>query len=253
MTPLEIYQQQIATHNTELKKSERQSSLLGWLRLFSMILFLVSLVLTWKGFMIFIPLAVIFISLFFFLLAKHLNTNDQIENRKRLLTINQTEINVLNHHFTDLPDGETFKPEHHEYAEDLDIFGRASLFQYINRCTSEQGNKLFAYWFLNPASTETILERQEAVKELSQQFEWRQQLRSYGMAKPLKVLTENHIDDWLEEPDQFINRSYWHLLRFILPGISIGLLVLHITGIIESNIFYPAILLMLMASLGVSK
>src|SRR6185436_5778704 len=138
--------------------------------------FLVSLVLTWKGLMIFIPLAVIFISLFFFLLAKHVNTNDQIENRKRLLSINQTEINVLNHHFTDLPDGESLKPEHHEYANDLDVFGRASLFQYINRCTSEQGNKLFAWWLLNPASTETILKRQEAIKELSPQFGWRQQL-----------------------------------------------------------------------------
>ena len=60
------------------------------------------------------------------------------------------------------------------------------LFQYINRCTSEQGKKLFAGWLLDPASSEIIVERQEAVKELSQQFEWRQQLQSYGIAHSIK-------------------------------------------------------------------
>lgn len=254
MSPLEIYQQQIAKHNAELRKLEKRSSLLGWLRLFSMILFLGSLALIWtKGLLLFIPLAILFISLFFFLLAKHLTTNDQIENLKRLVEISQTEINVLNHHFTDLPDGEIFNPEHHEYANDLDIFGRASLFQYINRCTSEQGNKLFAYWLLHPASTETISERQEAIKELSQQFEWRQQLQSYGIAKRLNISTEKEIDNWLEEPYQFINKSYWHLLRFILPFISIGLLVLHVMDVVGSSIFYPAILLMLILAMGISK
>jgi hypothetical protein len=254
MTLLEVYQRQIATHNTELKKLEKRSSMIGWLRLLSMLLFFVSLGLVWiKGLVVLIPVAILFITLFFFLLAKHLTTNDRVENLVRLIGINQTEINVLNHHFTDLPDGEIFKPEHHEYANDLDIFGRASLFQYINRCTSEQGNRLLAHRLLNPASTETILERQEAVRELSGQFAWRQQLQSYGVAKPFNTTTENEIDNWLEEPYQFTNRSYWHILRFLLPAISIGLLILHVTDVIGSPVFYPLILLMLVVSLGVSK
>ena len=254
MTLLEVYRRQIAMHNTDLRKLQKRSSLIGWLRLLSMILFLVSIGFIWtKGLLIFIPIGILFITLFFFLLAKHLTTNDQIENLVRLIAINQTEINVLNHHFTDLPDGEKFKPEHHEYANDLDIFGRASMFQYINRCTSEQGNKLLAYWLLNPASTETILARQDAVRELSNQFAWRQQLQSCGVAKPFNTTTENEIDNWLEEPYQFTNKTYWHLLRFLLPAISIGLLILHATDIIGSNIFYPAILVMLITSLGISK
>jgi hypothetical protein len=254
MTPLEIYRQQIAKHNTELKKLERRSSLFGWLRLLSILLFFIFIGLLWsKGSIILILPAIIFISLFLFILTKHLDTNDQIENLKRLVDINQTEINILNHHFTDLPDGETHKPEHHDYANDLDIFGRASLFQYINRCSSEQGNRLFAHWLLNPASTDTILERQEAVKELSPQFEWRQQLQSYGMAKKLNIDTEKNIDNWLEESYQFTNKSYWHVLRFLLPAVSIGLLALHVFEVISSGVFYPAIFLMFIISLGVTK
>ena len=252
--PLEIYQQQIAKHSAELKKLERRSALFGWLRLLSMCSFFASIGLIWfNGLLLFIPLAVLFITLFFIILAKHLTTYDAIENLKRLIGISETEIKALNHNFTDLPDGEEYKPENHKYANDLDIFGRASLFQYINRCTSEQGKKLFAGWLSDPASSEIIVERQEAIKELSQQFEWRQQLQSYGIAHSINIATEKKIENWLLEDFQFLNKPHWKLLRFILPAISFALLMLYLTDIITPGIFYPSIFLMLAISFGVSK
>jgi len=259
--PLDIYQQQIAKHNTELKKLEKLSRLFSWLRLLTMASFFVCLWLIWaNGTIILLPLAVLFIVSFFYILTKHLNNNDAIDNLKRLISISETEIKVLNHHFTDLPDGSavsdgiiTGKSENHEYANDLDIFGRASVFQYINRCTSEQGKKLFAGWLSDPAPSEIILRRQEAVKELSQQLEWRQQLQSYGIAHSVAVATENKIGNWLEEPFEFLHKTHWKLLRFILPAISLGFLTLYLTDIITSGIFYPSILLMLVVSLAISK
>ncbi len=259
--PLEIYQQQIAKHEAELKKLERRSTLFGWLRLLSMCSFFAGIGLVWfNGLLLFIPLAVLFITLFFIILARHLTIYDAIENLKRLIDISETEIEVLDHHFTDLPDGSGFsegvhrdKPENHDYANDLDIFGRASVFQYINRCTSEQGKKLFADWLSDPASSEIILLRQEAIKELSQKLEWRQQLQSYGIAHSINIVTENKIETWLEEPFEFLNKTHWKLLRFFLPAISFALLILYLTAIITPGIFYPSILLMLAISFGVSK
>lgn len=252
--PLEIYQQQIAKYSAEQKRLERRSSLFGWLRLLAMCSFLASIGLVWvNGLLIFIPLGLMFIILFFIILTKHLNTNAAIENLKRLIQIGEIEIDVLGHNFTYLAEYEEYKPEHHEYANDLDIFGRASLFQYINRCTSEQGKKLFAGWFLDPASTEIILERQEAVKELSQKLEWRQQLQSYGIADSINIETEKKIENWLLEDFQFLNKTHWKLLRFILPAISFTFLILHLADFISSGIFYPSILLMLIVSFGISK
>jgi len=254
INPLEIYKQQIAKHSTELIKLEKRSALFGWLRLFSMCSFFASIGFAWfNGLLLFIPLAVLFITLFFIILAKHLTTYDAIENLKRLIDISETEIEVLNHIFTHLPDGEEYKPENHEYANDLDIFGRASLFQYIIRCTSEQGKKLFAGWLSDPASYEIILLRQEAVKELSQKLEWRQQLQSYGIAHSINIITENKIESWLEESFEFLNKTHWKLLRYILPAISFALLILYLTDIIISSIFYPSIFLMLAISFAVSK
>jgi hypothetical protein len=254
MSPLETYKQLIAKHNTELKKLEQIGVLFGWLRFFSIALAVISLWWVLRNeLFILLPIPAIFVGIFLFILAKHLDNNAAIENHRRLIQISQTEIEVLDHHFTHLPDGEEFKPEHHDYANDLDIFGRASLYQYINRCTSEQAKKLLAYWLLHPSSTETIIERQEAIKELVHQIEWRQQLQSYGIAHAITIDAEKKIDIWIEEPYQFINKPHWKLLRFILPLISFTMLALYLIGIIPSPAFFPLIILMLAISLGVSK
>jgi hypothetical protein len=238
--PLEIYQQQIAKHKTELKKLEKRGGMFGWLRFLSITLAFISIWWIWKnGSYILLPVTVLFIALFLFILAKHLANNAAIENLQRLIRINETEIQVLGHHFTQLPDGSEYKPENHEYANDLDIFGRASLFQYVNRCTSEQGKKLFAGWLLDPTASESIIDRQQAVKELSQKLEWRQQLQSYGIAHSINIDTEKKIENWLLEDFQFLNKTHWRLLRFILPVISFALLILHLIDIIPSGHILP--------------
>ena len=252
--PLEHYRQQIARHNLELKKLEKLKSLYGWLRFLSMGLVFVSLWYIWThAMLILLPLPFLLIGLFLFFLAKDLNNNAAIENTQRLIQINETEINVLDHHFIHLSEGIEFRPEHHDYANDLDIFGRASLFQYVNRCTSEQGKKLFSYWLLNPSSPEIILLRQQAVKELAQQIKWRQQLQSYGTVQAISIATEDKIEHWSQQPARFINKQHWQILRWVLPAISLALLGLHIADILESKLFYPLIVLMLVIAFAISK
>ena len=129
-TPLETYQQLISKHNAELKNLRERSVLFGWLRFISLALAFASLwwILT-NALFILLPLTALFIGIFLFILAKHLNNNDAIKNIYLVININETEIEVLNHHFTHLHDGEAFKPEDHYYANDLDIFGRSSLYR----------------------------------------------------------------------------------------------------------------------------
>jgi len=191
INPLTVYQQRLSELGNELRILEKRKSLLGWLRFFSLI---IGFFLLWKlwsaGILVALVAFSVCFGLFLFILSKDLNNNTAIENIKRLQLINKTEIEVLNHHFTFLPDGSQNKPELHDYSNDLDIFGRASLFQYINRCTTEHGNKLFADWLLKPSPATKILQNQEAIKELAPQLEWRQQLQSYGQALPISIATE---------------------------------------------------------------
>ena len=62
-------------------------------------------------------------------------------------------VTINYYHFDD---GIEHIPKEHPYANDLDIFGRASLFQYINRTTSEPGSKKLAE-FLKAAAPISVI------------------------------------------------------------------------------------------------
>ncbi len=253
-TPLERYQEQISVHTATLSKYNKRGVLFGWLRFITIVSAFASLWGLWTNglfSLFFFPLFLFIV--FFYILSKDVNNKDAIKNLLRLLQINETEIEVLQHRFTHLPDGSSYKPGSHDYANDLDIFGRASLFQYTNRTNSEQGNKLFSEWMLGPAPATIIRQRQEAAKELTLDIEWRQQLQSYGKETTVTISMQQKIDNWLQQPTQFVNKKKWQLLRFVLPAISFSFLLLHLTGILPSAFFYALIFLQLIISLGISK
>ena len=62
--------------------------------------------------------------------------------------------------------GERFRDASHPYAEDLDVFGRASLFERLSLARTEAGVDTLARWLLAPASASEVRERQDAVAEL---------------------------------------------------------------------------------------
>ncbi|MBL0273553.1 MAG: hypothetical protein IPQ06_10890 [Chitinophagaceae bacterium] len=252
--PLERYQKQLDVLRAELKKLAKQKSLLGWLRFITLVSAFLALWKLWPlGLFIAVTAFLLLTGLFLFILSKDLRNNTSIENNNRLQQIIRTEIDILNHHFTHLPDGSKYKPEAHAYANDLDIFGRASLYQYINRTCSEQGNKLFADWLLEPATKEVLRQRQLAVKELASEMNWRQQLQSYGMSAPVNLSTQQKIENWFGQPEQFINKSGWQVLRFLLPVISCTTLILYMADVISAGNFYGLLIIFIAGSLGISK
>ena len=252
--PLEAYRHQLAALDIKLALLQKRKSVFGWLRFVTLIAAFIALWKLWPlGLIVALPVFSILTGLFLFILSKDLNNNLTIENSVRLRKINETEIEILNHHFTHLPDGSNYKPETHEYANDLDIFGRASLYQYINRTNSEQGNKMFADWLLHQALPGMILQRQETVKELTPETDWRQQLQSCGIATKITIATQQRIEKWLEQPVSFSGKLHWNISKYLLPAISFSFLTLHLINILDASIFYPLMLLMLAVSFAISK
>ena len=64
----------------------------------------------------------------------------------------------------------------HPYARDLDLFGRGSLFEFINTAKTEIGEETLASWLGTPGSIEEIAARQRAVQELRDKLGFREQL-----------------------------------------------------------------------------
>jgi len=72
--------------------------------------------------------------------------------------------------------GERYLNAAHPYAPDLDIFGKASLFELLSTARTHIGEDTLASWLQRPAPPETVLARQAAVEELRPRLDLRERL-----------------------------------------------------------------------------
>ena len=161
--PEKIYQETISKHQLQLELLLRKRRMLGWLRF---IVFTLTIIGGWQLFIYTGPAALIFIiigiGILLYLVLKDTDNSDNIRNTKILIDINRDELKVINHDFYHRYDGDKLAPADHDYANDLDLFGKASLYQWSNRCYTEQGRKKLATDLLRPLSVNQIKDRQEA-------------------------------------------------------------------------------------------
>ncbi len=239
--PRAVYEAQMAEQHALLGLLKKKKSRIAWVRL---LLVGLIVVLAWylSAFGTLYPVlsSLVLISLFIRLVVLATNNNEAIENSQRLFSINQQELTIAAGHYTHLPDGAAFLTPDHSYANDLDIFGRASLYQYLNRSQSEQGNAKFAGWLLAPADMESIVARQAAVKELAPLYQWRQQLQAYGMERPIAFATEKKVGSWMQQENTFSQNRFWTIARWLYPALTLSALVLFFTGIL-SNLWFIGI------------
>jgi hypothetical protein len=76
--------------------------------------------------------------------------------------------------------GERFLDEHHLYANDLDIFGRGSLFELLSIARTRAGEETLAAWLTRPASPVEVSARQVAVTELRPALDLRERVALAG-------------------------------------------------------------------------
>ncbi len=156
-----------------------------------------------------------------------IDNNKLIRHTQQLIEINKQEINALQGEYLHFDDGAVHIPHEHLYSNDLDIFGKASLFQYINRSTSTMGGAAVAGWLLHPAPATIILDRQAAAKELHPKTVWRQALQAFGKEKQIESSTYLRLKEWIREENIFINNRSWTALQLLIPVIMLTVITLN--------------------------
>jgi hypothetical protein len=160
----------------------------------------------------------VFIVSFLFLVSRHTDLQYKKSKLLALIKINSTEIQVLNRKYHDLPDGSGFKNSLHYYSQDIDLFGKGSFYQYCNRTVLPQGSEKLARLFTEN-SIENIKEKQEAIKELAELPDWRQEFSA--VASLVKTETSYQaILDWMKIYKRFLPKKM-KVLPLIFTGISI--------------------------------
>ncbi len=227
--PFQYYTSRRDENQVRLGLISRRMGIIGFFRL---IIFLVTAYLLYWSFGASIAFILIFLgglAIFLLLVSRHADLRYERDKVRELIRINEVEIRALNRDFSELPTGVQFEDPTHFFSSDVDLFGRGSFFQYVNRTALAEGTGYLAQMFLSN-NTEKILERQEAVKELAAMDDWRQDFTATANLVKTDESTAA-ILKWLEGYSPFTSRTgYW--LPWAFGAISVGLVTALILDLI---------------------
>ncbi|HBC78840.1 MAG TPA: hypothetical protein DCZ51_09435, partial [Bacteroidales bacterium] len=183
---------------------------------------------------------VLVISIIFFILLVKIyeDYSGRITFVQNLVRINDNEINALDGDLSAFEGGSDLNDPKHDFSCDIDLFGEDSLFRFLNRTVTGSGRSQLAAWLSGPYDLrEEITDRQEAVRELAEKLEWRQQFMASGFNKPLNDLEIHSLREWLNENDDSYSSAIMRIASFVLPVGAIVTLSLVIAGVIPYIIF----------------
>lgn len=252
MTAAAFYEHRISSLEQEHTILVQKRMAYSWLRFGCIAAIIAVFYLFIPEWIIVAPLVIILLVLFRLLIYRDVANKEAIAHNRELLHINEAEIKALNHQYDSFDDGSRHSMHEHFYANDMDIFGPASLFRFLNRTVSEMGSAQLANWLLNPAEENEIPARQQAIRELATKTEWLQNLQAFGKESSVNMLTYNRLQHWLYEPAGFTWKPLkW--LRWILPAISIAITVATIFSYVPMNVFYLTMLGMAVIAFRLEK
>ncbi|ERI90010.1 MutS domain V protein [Clostridiales bacterium oral taxon 876 str. F0540] len=221
-----IYEKRKRHYDTFLKKQKNTINFISALRL---IIFLSGF-----GFSIFfifhkhfyISSAILIVSLISFVLLvdKH---GKIIMNRnltQALYDVNETSIKRIKGQWKEFIDtGEEFNNPEHSYSDDLDVFGKSSLFQWLNTASTTSGRERLSELLSNAdLNKDEIIQRQQSIKELVNKISLRQRLNAEGNLINISKQNIQELLVWSGLKVQLVDKFYFKLMLIIMPIITCG-------------------------------
>lgn len=151
-----------------------------------------------------------------------------LETQARII---QEELQALSGDYSSFEDGKEYVNPEHPYSFDLDIFGRRSLFQSINRTCTFFGKVRLAEWLQNHLHEKTSIEkRQEMVREISEHTLFREQFRVAGLVHHGQSSDAEKIQAWSQSPAQYLHAGWVKAFIWGVPVINSLLLITSLAG-----------------------
>jgi hypothetical protein len=106
------------------------------------------------------------------------------------------------------------------YATDLDLFGNDSLFELLSLARTRMGEDTLAGWLLSPSPAAQLVQRHEAIGELRNRLDLREDIAILG--EDLKVgIHPEALTQWAEAPNQ-LTHSWLRWLSLLLAMAAIA-------------------------------
>lgn len=178
---------------------------------------------------------------FGFIVNRHNNFRYLRDQARFAKKVNEDELDRLELKLEKFPDGQDLLERDHPYIVDLDIFGKHSLFQLLNRTVSRLGFNTLATYLKRPPSEEFIDQQQEAIKELSEEIDWRQNFEATGRHVQEEETANQVFIEWLKQPNTFLKQGFRKVYTFVGPVLMLVIILLAVTDFINNYFLYALI------------
>jgi len=242
----ELYKKRKTAYDQLLQKQTKASNRLSNLRLLDIAAGVAAAIFLYatKNYILLLAEVIVTLVLFIFLVARHDKLIRNMKYSALLSKINEDSVKRCNgewNQFTD--DGKEFIDENHFFSYDLDIFGANSLFQLINASKTFTGRQILKALLTGyPTSASDILQRQEAVEELSAKLSWRQRFQAEALMAENIMQNPEELYSWVNERNPFFLKPWFIYLTGTVPAVTVLLLLIAmLTGRI--SYYIPAFML----------
>ncbi|MCF4100804.1 DNA mismatch repair protein MutS [Gillisia sp. M10.2A] len=235
MTAFEFYTQEKQLQEQNLKAANKQLQLSSMLRLLIFLILACGVYYFFSTWKIVLLLIFIGIAIFLFLVSRHSNLKYKRDKVLELVKLNELELKILDRDFKSQPSGLEYMDPLHAYSQDIDLFGKGSFFQYMNRSSLKEGEARLAA-MLTENSIDKISKKQDAVKELSEKVKWRQEFSA--VAKLVKTDTSStSVIRWFKNYESFTPK-FIPVLGWLVISISFLLIAAYYANYLNGWIVF---------------
>lgn len=119
--------------------------------------------------------------------------------------------------------GERFRDAKHVYSDDLDLFGRGSLFELLSMARTPMGESRLASWLTAAPGISEIIDRQNSAAELREKLELREKMAVAGEELSPRLDPEMLVS-WTESP-RAIGHAYLRSIAALLAASFVATLI----------------------------
>lgn len=215
----EFYTTEYTSTLDEQKKLKKQALLLSMLRLSVFVLMVLGVVFFWGDTKFIVGSILIGIVLFLVLVRRSADTRIKLNYVIKKKELIEKEFEALKGNYSVFHDGEKYKIAQHDFSNDLDMFGKRSIFQYLNRTSTPEGEAYLAS-LINSNDIKDIPLKQAALAELENDVHER--VHFHTQAKVINPeLPANQLIQFLKSYEPFIPKIW----KYLAPLFVIGSLV----------------------------
>jgi hypothetical protein len=246
--PNEFYTDQLNKEEQSLKEAIQKFRLFTMLRLACFLAILFSIYWNHTSSLDFI-FPVFGLAIFLFFVSRSSDAKLQRDKLKIRINFYQDELKVLSGDWSHYDSGEQFKDGTHPFSTDMDLFGKKSIYQLLNRTVTKLGSLNLAQTLTQGTKHKAL--NQAAILDLSKQLAWCYQFLTE--AKVFQKENEKDVSITTLKKLIFTNVKVTSMFKVLVPLCALTALVLNALDLISSSTYLLCFLFCLLPTIKYLK